>query len=199
MMTKNELESTSLFKTLKILESKGFQPEGFRYRKDIVYTEPTTHTHAIEKKSFPLYIDILVNAYPPSLYDIYPNSFFEVPLLEQVYSQQRYQVRLVSVSNIMFIPIREIIIAMKIQSLLARGTARHKKVKDLCDLYGLLWYSSRSVEELIKTTQKFVQRGSVEQLKKTIDSSLVNECEVLLGEPKGSVNTVLHALYDLRI
>jgi len=63
----------------------------------------------------------------------------------------------------------------------------------------LLWYSSRSIEELIKMTQQFVQRGSVEQLKKTIDSSLVNECEVLLGEPKGSVNTVLHALYDLRI
>ncbi|MCK5258568.1 MAG: hypothetical protein KAJ69_03530, partial [Thermoplasmatales archaeon] len=64
MMTKTELESTNLFKTLKILESNGYKPEGFRYRKDITYAEQGVEDDAEEHKTFALYVDILVNSYP---------------------------------------------------------------------------------------------------------------------------------------
>lgn len=190
MMTKHELESTPLFKTINILELKGFQPEGFRYRKDI------SDFHTGNTDPFTFYIDILVNAYPPSLYDIYPQSFFEVPFLEYVYSNPQFQITIPAVSHNVVMPIRELLIAMKMHSLPARGHVRHKMVKDLCDLYGLLWYSSISIEDLIKGLQTFVKRETIEQLKKTIDSGLIKESEALLGEPKGSIHTVLHALND---
>jgi len=196
MMTKSELESTNLFKTLKILESDGYRPEGFRYRKDVAYAELGIKDDMEKNETFALYVDILVNSYPPSLNDLYPNCFFEVPLIEQVYNNTKYQVKMSSISDNLFIPTREIIIAMKIHSLSARGNIRHKMVKDLCDLYGLLWYSPKSLKEITKELPKFLEGNSLEKLKNKIDSALMKECEVILGEPKGSMNTVLNDLYN---
>ena len=195
MMTKSELESTNLFKIMRILESNGYRPEGFRYRKDVVYAKLDIEDHMEEDGTFALYVDVLVNSYPPSLNDLYPNCFFEVPLIEQVYNDTQYQVKMSSISDNLFIPTREIIIAMKIHSLPTRGI-RHKMVKDLCDLYGLLWYSPKSLEEIAKESAKFLEGNSLEKLKNKIDSALMKECEVILGEPKGSMNTVLNDLYN---
>jgi len=180
MMTKSELESTNLFKTLKILESDGYRPEGFRYRKDVAYAELGIEDDMEKNETFALYVDILVNSYPPSLNDLYPNCFFEVPLIEQVYNNTKYQVKMSSISDNLFIPTREIIIAMKIHSLSTRGNIRHKMVKDLCDLYGLLWYSPKSLKEITKELPKFLEGNSLEQLKNTIDSALMKECEAIL-------------------
>lgn len=196
MMTKSELESTNLFKTLKILESDGYRPEGFRYRKDVAYAELGIKDDMEKNETFALYVDILVNSYPPSLNDLYPNCFFEVPLIEQVYNNTKYQVKMSSISDNLFIPTREIIIAMKIHSLSTRGNIRHKMVKDICDLYGLLWYSPKSLKEITKELPKFLEGNSLEKLKNKIDSALMKECEVILGEPKGSMNTVLNDLYN---
>jgi len=67
MMTKSELESTNLFKALEILESNGYKPDGFRYRKDVAYVELGIEDHVGGNETFALYVDILVNSYPPSL------------------------------------------------------------------------------------------------------------------------------------
>lgn len=196
MMTKSELESTNLFKTLKILESNGYKPEGFRYRKDVSYTELGIKDDTEKNETFALYVDVLVNSYPPSLNDLYPNCFFEVPLLEQVYNNTKYQVKMSSISDNLFIPTREIIAAMKIQSLSTRGDAHHKKVKDLCDIYGLLWYSKKSVNEIIDDVLNFIDVNSIERLRDSVNKDLMSECEGYLGESKGSLNTVLNDLYN---
>jgi hypothetical protein len=196
MMTKSELESTNLLKTLKILKSNGFKQEGFRYRKDIAYDVPGDIDDKEKNETFSLYVDILVNTYPPSLNDIYPNCFFEVPLLEQVHNNTEYQVKISSISDDLFIPTREIIAAMKIHSITTRGEAHHKKVKDLCDIYGLLWYSEKSITEIIDAVLNFINLNSIERLRDTIDKTLMSECESYLGESKGSLNTVLNDLYN---
>ena len=196
MMTKSQLASTDLYKTLEILESNGYKPEGFRYRKDVSYAELGIEDHDGDNETFALYVDVLVNSYPPSLNDLIPNCFFEVPLIEHVYNDKKNQVKISSVSKNLFIPIQEIIIAMKICSLPTRGI-RHKMVKDLCDLYGLLWYSSKPMDDINKELPTFLERDSLEKLKEKIDKGLIKECEGILGEPEGSVNTVLNNLYTV--
>jgi len=199
MMTKSELESTNLFKTIEILESNDYKPEKFRYRKDIAYSDLGKDDKEKDDETFTLYVDILVNSYPPSLNDIHPNCFFEVPLIEQVYNNTKYQVKISSISNNLFIPTREIITAMKIQSLSGRGDVHHKKVKDLCDIYGLLWYSKKkSVNEIIEGVLNFIDINSIKRLRDSVDKVLMSECEGYLGESKGSLNTVIGKLF-LRI
>ena len=198
-MTKTELESTNLFKMLNILESNGFKPEGFRYKKDIEYTQQVTKDEKLKNKDFVLYVDILVNSYPPSLYDIHPNCFFEVPLIEQAYCNNKYQVKISSITNNLFIPTREILAAMKIQSLPSRGDAQHKKIKDLCDLYSLLWFSKKTVKENIEDMLNFIDVNSIKRLRNSINKKIVSTCERYLGEPKGSLNTVLNELYKYNL
>jgi len=70
-------------------------------------------------------------------------------------------------------------------------------VKDLCDLYGLLRYSPKSLNETTKELAKFLERNSLELLKNKIDPELMKECETILEEPEGSINTVLNELYNL--
>ncbi|MDG6219100.1 MAG: hypothetical protein QCI00_06640, partial [Candidatus Thermoplasmatota archaeon] len=45
MTTKSELESTTLFKIIDLLKSHGFQPEGFRYKKEIQINDQKTNKH----------------------------------------------------------------------------------------------------------------------------------------------------------
>lgn len=195
MMTKSQLESTDLYKTLEILKSNGYKPEGFRYRKDVSYTELGIENPDGDNETFALYVDVLVNSYPPSLNDLIPNCFFEVPLIELVYNNTQYQVELSSVSDDLFIPTREILTAMKIQSLSARGYAHYKKVKDLCDIYGLLWYSKKSASDIIGGVLNFINVTSIKRLRDNVNKELMSECEGYLGESKGSLNTVLNELY----
>lgn len=194
MITKSEFSSTSLMRTLALLESNGFDQEGFRYKKDLRLDKPVNSTDTDGSGSFSLYIDILVNSYPPSISDIYPNYFFEVPLLEDVYSHEKNQVELKGFPDNIFIPKRSILTAMKIRSLSSRDEEGHKMIKDLCDIYSLLWFSERSIHENMRDVMEFTDIDALERSRKVIDNTLMEECERHLGEPKGSMNTVLQII-----
>ncbi len=196
MVTRSEFESTSLFKTLEILMKNEFQPDGFRYKKDLFIEKIKGISNASQPDLFSLYIDILVNSYPTSIYDIYPNYFFEVPLLEDVYSNEEYQIRLPKISDNIFIPKRSILTAMKIRSLPTRGKENHKKIKDLCDIYSLLWFSENSIHENFKELLPFTDSNYLMKLKDSIDDRLASNCERYLGEPEGSIKTILQIIDD---
>lgn len=194
MMTKSQLESTTLFKTIDLLESHGFQPEGFRYKKEIQINDQKTSQPHQTPDLFVLYVDILVNSYPPSLYDLHPNCFFEVPLIEKIYQDEKNQLRIPLISDDLFIPTRPILTAMKIQSFPSRGQSHHKKIKDLCDLYSLLWFSKKSIHENMKDVLSFTDTISLKRVRNEINNSLIKECERYLGEPKGSLSTTLNII-----
>ena len=194
MISKSELESTTLFRTLKILESNGFQPDGFRYRKEIKLDKRMNIRTTPEPEIFSLYVDILVNSYPPSIYDIYPNYFFEVSLIEEVYTNERNQICIPGISTNLFMPTRAILTAMKIRSFSSRGQEYHKKIKDLCDLYSLLWFSERSIHENMEEVRAFTDTNSLERFKSSIDGRLTADCERYLGEPEGSMDTILQII-----
>lgn len=194
MISKSELESTTLFKTVKILRSNGFQPDGFRYRKEINLDKQMNISKTNEPEMFSLYVDILVNSYPPSIHDIYPNCFFEVPLIEEVYINEGNQIRIPGITTNLFMPNRAILTAMKIRSFPTRGQDHHKKIKDLCDLYGLLWFSERSIHDNMKEVLAFTDTDSLERFKSSMDGRLAADCERYLGEPKGSMDTILRLI-----
>jgi len=179
MMGKTELLSTDLFKMMKILEENGYKPSMFGYKKD----------DRIEE-NFTLYVDILVNSYPQSYQDISPQSFFEVPLIEKIYNNNQFQVKLLEISEYLIIPTREMMGAMKIISIPSRGK-HHKIVKDLCDLYSLIWFADKSPDEIINDISSLLIPNSINRFKESINKDIMSECEEHLGESKGSINTVV--------
>lgn len=93
-------------------------------------------------------------------------------------------------SKYLFIPNREMMIAMKIVSLPSRGK-HHKMVKDLCDLYTLIWSTENSPDKIIDEIFEILGPAPFERLKEKIDKDLMKECENYLSEPEGSINTVI--------
>jgi len=182
MMGKTELKETNLFKMLDILEKNDYKPSLLGYKKDITFKN--------KEEKFTLYVDILVNSYPQSYQDIHPNSFFEVPLIENIYNDKKYQMKMSKFSKYLFIPNREMMIAMKIISLPSRKK-HHKMVKDLCDLYTLIWSADNSPDKIINKIFEMLGPTPFERLKEKIDKSLMKECEYYLSEPEGSINTVI--------
>ncbi len=190
MMGKTDLESTKLFKMLNILEQNGYNPSMFGYKKDIPFEVIGLLKDEGKEKMFTLYVDILVNSYPPSYQDIHRYSFFEVPLIENVYNNEKFQVKIPKISKYLFIPTREMISAMKILALPSRGE-HHKMVKDLCDLYALIWFADKSPDKIIDEISELLEPRSFDLLKGKINKEIMKECEHYLNEPEGSINTVL--------
>lgn len=190
MMGKTELVSTDLFKMIKILEENGYKPSMFGYKKDISFNDTKTKKEDRTEDNFTLYVDILVNSYPQSYQDISPQSFFEVPLIEKVYKNRHFQVKLPEISEYLIIPTREIMGAMKIISIPSRGK-HHKIVKDLCDLYSLIWFADESPEEIVNDIQSLLLPNSTNRFRESINKDIMRECEEHLGESKGSMNTVI--------
>lgn len=189
-MGKTELESTNLFKMLDILEKNGYKPSMFGYKKDIHFENIELSKDEDNEKMFTLYVDIIVNSYPKSYQDIHKISFFEVPLIEKIYNDKKYQVKIPKISKYLFIPNREMMTAMKIISLPSRGK-HHKMVKDLCDLYTLIWSTDKSLDKIINDIFEILGPKPFELLKEKINKDLMKECENYLSEPEGSINTVI--------
>ena len=190
MMGKTELVSTDLFKMMKILEENGYKPSMFGYKKDISFEDNKSKKDDKTEENFTLYVDILVNSYPQSYQDISPQSFFEVPLIENVYNNNQFQVKLPEISEYLIIPTREMMGAMKVMSIPSRGK-HHKIVKDLCDLYSLIWFADESPYEIINDISSLLIPNSINRLKESINKDIMSECEEHLGESKGSINTVI--------
>jgi len=194
MMGKTELESTSLFKMLYILEKNDYKPSMLGYKKDIPFENVDLSKDEDKEKMLTLYVDILVNSYPQSYQDIHQNSFFEVPLIENIYNDEKYQLKIPKLSKYLFIPNREMMIAMKIISLPSRGK-HHKIVKDLCDLYTLIWSADNSPDKIIGEIFEMLGPKPFERLKEKLDKNLMKECEYYLSEPEGSTNTVISQIF----
>jgi hypothetical protein len=61
---------------------------------------------------------------------------------------------------------------------------------------GVLWFSKNSVDETIEDVRHFMNVHSIERLRDTVNKNLMSEYEGYLGEPNGSLSTVLNTIYD---
>ena len=105
------------------------------------------------------------------------------------------QIEIPTISNLIFMPIPESLLACKIRAILGRDT-HHKRVKDLCDLYSLLFYTTGSFNETVNESKKYIQPDTVMQLKNTINKKMMEESERKIGDPSGSINTVIGNLFN---
>ncbi|MCK5636880.1 MAG: hypothetical protein KAH91_05600, partial [Thermoplasmatales archaeon] len=71
-----------------------------------------------------------------------------------------------------------------------------KRVKDICDLYSLLFYTAKSFDKTVNELKKYIQSDAVIQLKNTINKEMIEESERKIGEPSGSINTVIGNLFN---
>ena len=132
-----------------------FKSVSFRLVKEI-HTE--TEEEIGENKSipahfiFPMYVDVIVDNIPKDFKSVFGFQPVDEPLLQFVFDKKKYRTELHEFNRKIWMPTVDVLIATKIHALQLRDK-EHKKIKDICDIFALIWYG----DELPRLTENVAQ------------------------------------------
>jgi len=181
-----ELKNSSYMKFLNFLEQKKFQWIGFRFFKGYDYETGKELTKEQITKKLPfevinLYIDPIVDNIHPDLQKKFKINPIDEPLLSKVFEfGMSNKITLSTHTKIeVNIPKPEVLLAMKFNSVDNR-TKDHKRIKDIADIFALIWYSDPELEEI---KEKVGRLKDFKKIKKTItnfkDDEIIEAAKVL--------------------
>ena len=168
--TVEQMKASALAKSLDTLQNKlKFKSVSFRLLKEVhTETEEEIEDGKIIPAHFifPMYVDVLVDNIPAKFKEIFRFQPAEEPLLRFAFEDGKYREELKEFSKRLWLPNPELLIATKLNAVGLRDK-EHKKIKDICDIFALLWYSKEKPQELRKKVTLFVPEKKVS---KTVSS-----------------------------
>ena len=189
-----DLKQSALAHTIKILTEKlNFEPLSFRFVKKI-------HTETEEEISkgkiipacfiFPMYIDLIVDFIPEDFKKIFGFNPIDEPLLKVVFEKKEFIILKEFEKNLL-LPKPEILLAMKINSLPDRDK-EHKKVKDICDIFALAWYSNINFKEI--NLLKYIPEKKLKKCLKSITDNDFEKATTHIDHSKEEIKRVFDVL-----
>jgi len=196
-VTDKFLKKTPIAKTITVLEQNGFKPLSFRYYKDISIEtgkELTKEQSVITPihDIFQIYVDLIVDEIHPTFKKTFGLNPIDESLLKHVFKDRRNRTELKEFEKMLWLPIPEILLATKIKSLPNR-TKDNKKIKDLCDIYSLGWYSVKNLEQLKDGVSHFNTKKERDKVLKCIKTEeyLLDSCQQVMGVEKETIKNLV--------
>ncbi|MEK6950987.1 MAG: hypothetical protein AABX13_04665 [Nanoarchaeota archaeon] len=195
--TIEQMDRSPLAKSLGILQNQlKFKSVSFRLLKE-VHTE--TEEEIEEGKIipahfiFPMYVDVLVDNIPKQFKDVFHFQPADEPLLRFVFEDAKNREELKEFNRKLWLPKPELLLATKLNALKHRDN-EHKKIKDLCDMFALLWYSEEKPKELKEKIIAFVSQQSISKSVKTITESDYQKASNQLNHTPLEIKRVMELL-----
>jgi hypothetical protein len=164
----SDLKQSTLMLTIRTLTEKlKFKPLSFRLVKEIhTETEEEIKEGQIVPMHFifPMYVDLIVDSIPKDFKKVFGFNPIDEPLLKSVFERKEFII-LTEFDKKLLLPKPELLLAMKINSLPNRDK-QHKKVKDICDIFALAWYTNLRLDEI--NLAQFVPKSSLKKCKKIL-------------------------------
>jgi hypothetical protein len=189
----HQLKNTAVGKTISILEKNGFQPQGSRYYKDISIESgkeltPKESENEPTHNVFKMYIDLMVDNVHPSFRKVFGFDPLDESLLNLVFEKNSMRTELTKFKKLLWLPTPEILLSTKIKSLPDR--TEDKRIKDICDIYALSFFSNKKVKDLIKKSKSIVERDRFEKIKPLLksDDDFLKAAEHLLVDGESIKN-----------
>ena len=184
-------EQSTLSETIAILKKLKFKPLSFRFVKEI-------HTESEEEIGdgeivpsyfiFPMCVDLIVDYIPHDFKKNFGFNPIDEPLLKVVFERKEYTL-LIEFGKRLFVPTPELLLAMKINSLPSRDK-EHKRIKDICDLFALLWYTRINS----KKVAKYAPEKNIMACLQTIETDDLEKASVQLGHSADELRRVIGLL-----
>ena len=187
------LRNSALSDAIKILTEKlNFKPLSFRLVKEI-HTETeeeikdkTTPAHFI----FPMYVDLIVDSIPKDFKKIFGFDPIDEPLLKKVFEKKEFII-VKKFGKKLILPNIGVLLAMKVNSLPNRDR-EHKKIKDICDIFTLAWYSDINLGEI--NLAKYVPEKNIKNCLKSISDEDFEKCAVQIGHDNKELKRIINVL-----
>lgn len=183
----------TLKQTIATLTNKlKFKPLSFRLVKDI-------HTETEEEIKdgeiipahfiFPMYVDLIVDSISKDFKKTFGFDPIDEPLLKVVFEKKEY-ILLNEFNKKLLLPKPELLLAMKINSLPGRDK-EHKRIKDICDIFALAWYTNLNPKE-IKLI--YSNKNNLKKCLKSITDEDYNRTGIQIGHSAEDVKRVFESL-----
>jgi hypothetical protein len=148
---KDQLEKSEFIHAISALENIGFRSVGFRLFKDFnldtgVELSPEESAKLSLFQIFQLYIDPVVDNIHLEMRNVLGFIPIDEPLLSLVF-QENMHTNVTLFGKPIMLPKPHVLLAMKLNSA-PRRDKEHKLVKDIADIYALLWHSDIALSEL---------------------------------------------------
>lgn len=193
---KGDLRKSALFQTITILTDKlNFKPLSFRLVKEIhTETEEEIKDNEIVPAhfTFPMYVDLIVDFIPEDFRKVFGFNPIDEPLLKTVFEKKEFVIVKEFGKNLL-LPKPEILLAMKANSLPNRDK-EHKKIKDICDMFALAWYTELNIEEI--NLKKYVSEKNLEKCLEAIAPKDFEKASAQIGHDKAELKRVLALLLE---
>lgn len=162
--SKDDLQKSALAQSVKILADRGFVGLGSRFVKhyDITTKEELTEAQARKKQSydlFQLYVDPMADNPHVDAAEIVGFPLLDESLLSNVFSGGKF-VSMDEFGGKFKMPAPEILVSTKLKSAPNR-TKDDKRIKDISDMYALLWYSEVEFGELKQRVQSILGDAAI--------------------------------------
>jgi hypothetical protein len=146
-----QLQNSEFATTIKVAESMGFNSVSFRLAKDFDIDTGKELTPDESAKLplyqiFQLYIDPIVDCIHPEIKNLLGFVPIDEPLLSLVFQEKMHRTQPLFGKDVL-LPEPHVMLAMKINSA-PRRDKEHKLLKDIADIYALLWHSDTKLSKL---------------------------------------------------
>lgn len=149
--SEEQLKRSEFSDAIRLIASMGFTPISFRLAKDFDFETGRELTPEEAKKLslhqiFKLYVDLVVDSIHPKIKSVLGFVPIDEPLLLLVFADGLCTA--VSLYGLrVLLPEPHVLLAMKLSSVTKRDK-EHKKIKDLADIFALLWFSDVGIAQL---------------------------------------------------
>lgn len=191
------LKESALAQSINMLTEKlKFKPLSFRLFKEVhTETEEEIQEGQIVPAHFifPMYVDLIVDHIPKDFRKTFNFDPIDEPLLRFAFENKENRLLVKEFDRKLLLPKPELLLAMKIRSLPDRDK-EHKKVKDICDIFALLWYSGIEHTEAKKRVLAFVSENDIKKCLKKIEKEDLQKASPQLNHGVEEIERVLELL-----
>jgi len=149
--TEEQLKKSKFSAAIKQIEDMGFRSVSFRLVKDFDLETgkeltPTESARLPQYQIFNLFVDPIVDYIHPKIKHVLGFVPIDEPLLYLVFTKKLSTTLSLFGTNVM-LPKAHTLLAMKLNSVINRDQ-EHKRIKDIADIYAILWFSDMKITEL---------------------------------------------------
>jgi hypothetical protein len=194
---KEQLENSDFATTIKTLEDTGFNSVSFRLIKDFNMDNgkeltPQESARLPIYQIFQLYIDPIVDHIHPDTKNLLGFVPIDEPLLSLVFQEKKYSTQPLFGKRVM-LPEPLALLAMKINSAPKREK-ENKLIKDIADIYALLWYSDTQLSQLKEQLLSIIPKEQVTKTTEEFSKDNINRVATILGVDAQEIQRVLREI-----
>jgi len=149
--TEQQLKKSEFCAAIRQIENMGFRSVSFRLIKDFHLETgreltPAESAKLSQYQIFNLFIDPVVDYIHPKIKPVLGFVPIDEPLLSLVFTKRLSTTAKLFETNVLM-PKTHVLLSMKLNSAVYRDQ-EHKRIKDIADIYALLWYSDVKITQL---------------------------------------------------